>query len=202
MDYDVAANMDSSIIRMYLSGTKFPGFFGWVIPHSKDRAEFGVGVALPGSVKEAWKHLLKMHDIKETPKISSAVIPVEARRMTALEHGKRKVLLVGDAAGQTKATTGGGVIFGGKCAAIAGKHATAPLLYEFEWRARFGTDLLLHRIIRDYLSSLSDMQLAALGRRMKKMHFDDYLSRHGSMDKPTQMISLQTLINSLRVLIG
>lgn len=201
-DYDVAAHMDAYVIKMYLSKKKFPGFFGWVIPHSKDTAEFGVGVMLPNSVDKAWGHLMKLHNIKVTNKPKSAIIPVEARRRTAFEKNKKKVLLVGDAAGHVKATSGGGVIFGGNCAGIAGKHVETPLLYEFEWRARFGTDLLMHRVIRDHLNTLSDPQLAVLGRKLKRMRFDEYLSKHGNMDKPTSMITPQTLIHSLKVVTG
>lgn len=202
MEYEVAAKTDRSVISMHLSQRRFPGFFGWMIPHADDLAEFGVGVALPGSAGAAWDHLLGMYGVKKPRKVASDIIPVEPRRMTSMQHGKRKVLLTGDAAGQVKATTGGGVIFGGNCAALAGKHADNPHGYELEWRTRFGPDLFLHRKIRDHLDGLPDEHLAGLARHLKRLRLDSYLSKHGSMDKPTRMIKPQMLTHLARALAG
>ncbi len=202
MEYDVAAKTDRSIITMHLSQKRFPGFFGWMIPHANDLAEFGVGVALPGPAGAAWDHLLGMYGVRKPRRVASDIIPVEPRRRTSMQSGKLKVLLAGDAAGQVKATTGGGVIFGGNCAALAGKHAHSPRGYELEWRARFGPDLFLHRKLRDHLDSLQDHQLAGLARHLKRLRLDSYLSRHGSMDRPTRMIKPQMLSHVARALIG
>lgn len=202
MEYDVSAKTDKSIISMHLSQKRFPGFFGWMIPHADDLAEFGVGVALPGSAGAAWDHLLGMYGVRKPRKVASDIIPVEPRRMTSMRSGRRKVLLTGDAAGQVKATTGGGVIFGGNCAALAGKHADNPHGYELEWRTRFGPDLFLHRKIRDHLDSLPDERLAGLARHLKRLRLDSYLSEHGSMDKPTMMIKPQMLGHLARALAG
>jgi len=200
--YDAASDAGASIIKMYLSNERFPGFFGWVIPHSRDIAEFGVGVALPGSVREAWSRLMRMHGMTAPQSASSDIIPVEARGRVAMEAGRKKVLLTGDAAGQVKATTGGGVVLGGSCAKLAGRHAASPARYELEWRTRYGADLFLHRTIRDYLDSLQDRELAALGRRLKRLQLDDYLSEHGDMDRPTKMMTPGIILHSVRALAG
>ncbi len=202
IEYDVSAKMDRSVITMHLSQKRFPGFFGWVIPHSGDLAEFGVGVALPGSASGAWGHLLGMYGVKRPRSVSSDIIPLAPRRRTSMRSGRRKVLLAGDAAGQVKACTGGGVIFGGNCAVLAGRHADSPARYELEWRSRFGTDIFLHRKIRDYLDELSDEGLSSLGRRLRKLGMDRYLSRHGSMDKPTAMMRPEILFHAAKALAG
>jgi len=200
--YDSAASGGPSVIRMYLSSERFPGFFGWMIPHSKDIAEFGAGVALPGNVRRAWDHLMRMHGVASPREVSSDIIPMEARGRVTVESGGKRVLLTGDAAGQVKATTGGGVIFGGNCARLAGKHAANPARYELGWRTRHGPDLFIHRAIRDHLDSLDEKKLASLGRRLNGMGMDGYLSEHGSMDSPTRMMTPSLILHGIRAMAG
>jgi flavin-dependent dehydrogenase len=179
---------DAHAVQMFLSNDRFPGFFAWVIPHDEYMAEFGVGVESPQRVQDAWRELLKLKGVSSAPRPKGAMIPLEVRSKTALCAGRRTVLLAGDAAGQVKSTTGGGVIFGGNCAALAGKYHSQPLRYELEWRARYGADLAFHQLLHGYLASRRDDELSALGRKLKKMNFDVYLSNHGHMDRPTRMI--------------
>jgi len=194
---------DRSVLSMYLSDSHFPGFFGWVIPHSEDTAEFGAGVSLPGSVRDAWKHLLKMHGKDDAGVKSSAdIIPMVVRKKTSMSNGRRSVLLVGDAAGQTKATTGGGVIFGGNCAAIAGNHAINPMRYELSWRSRFGADMFLHGKIRAYLDSLNDKKLATLGKKLNELELATYLSKHGNMDRPLKMVKPGLFFHVAKAMVG
>lgn len=197
---------DRHVVDIFLSKTGFPGFFGWIIPHNEETVELGVGVELPNDVQKAWKHLLNVSKVKKylskPPKSIAAIIPIDIRAKTTMRVGKQNILLVGDAAGQVKATTGGGVVFGGLCSKLAGKYATHPLRYDIEWRARYGPDLSLHRMIREYLNWMSDAQLKAFGRRLRRMRFDEYLSRNGSMDKPSRMIKPQIILHILKNIAG
>jgi flavin-dependent dehydrogenase len=193
---------DPHSVEVFLSGSRFPGFFGWIIPHDEYRAEFGVGVELPHRVQPAWSHLLKLKGVAGKVRPRGAVIPISVRKKTGKRHGKFNVVLAGDAAGQVKSTTGGGVIFGGNCAAIAGKNATDPLRYEIEWRLRHGTDLFMHKIVHDHLRSLSDEGISSLGRRLKKLGCDSFLSNHGHMDRPTRMVGPALFNHVVKNLIG
>jgi geranylgeranyl reductase family protein len=193
---------DPHVVEVHLSNSRFPGFFGWAIPHDEERAELGVGVELPHRAKDAWEFLLKMKGIKNAPKPRGAAIPLDVRSCTGKRIGKRNIVLTGDAAGQVKSTTGGGVVFGGNCAALAGRNAADPLRYELEWRLKFGADLGLHSMVSSYLSSLSDKKMSSLGRRLRTMRVDEYLTKHGSMDRPTRMISPHMFIHSLKVVAG
>jgi flavin-dependent dehydrogenase len=193
---------DPHSVEMFLSNVRFPGFFAWVIPHDEYTAEFGVGVELPHRAQDAWHSLLKLKGISTVPRPTGAIIPLEVRSRTSLRSGRRTVLLAGDAAGQVKSTTGGGVIFGGNCAALAGKYHSHPLRYELEWRARYGADLTFHHILHGYLASRRDGELSALGRRLKKMNFDVYLSNHGHMDRPTRMVRPALVAHMIRNVIG
>jgi geranylgeranyl reductase family protein len=193
---------DPYAVEIYLSNEHFPGFFGWTIPHDEYTSEIGVGVQLPFNAMDAWKHLLKMKNMKDVPKPSGAIIPISLRETTAKRIEKKNVLLVGDAAGQVKSTTGGGVIFGGGCAKLAGKYADNPTRYEIEWRLRYGTDLMLHKMIRDFLDNQTDKKLEEFGKRLQKMRIDEYLSKDGNMDRPTSMIKPQMVLHIIKNFFG
>ncbi len=191
---------ETNTVEIFLS-SKIPGFFGWVIPHNEEKAEIGVGVELPNNVRDAWSYMLKNTGITaENP--SGSIIPVETRKRAGKEMCGRNILLVGDAAGQTKATTGGGVLFGAWCAEIAGRDAVKPRWYDLEWRARFGHEFALHRKIRDYLNSMSDKQLGELGKKLNAMDFNGYLEKHGDMDKPSKIIKPEILVHLLSIVPG
>ena len=193
---------DPDMVEVYLSNEAFPGFFGWVIPHDEHRAEFGVGVELPHRATDAWNRLMKLKGVRTHPRPNGFVIPLEVRARTAKTAGRRNVALVGDAAGQVKATTGGGVVFGGNCAAIAGRSITHAGIYEAEWRGRFGLDLAIHSFIHDYIASQSDRQLAAIGKRLKKLNCEEYLARNGHMDHPTRMLHPEIISHFIKNIAG
>lgn len=181
---------EKDVVEVFLS-SKIPGFFGWVIPHNESEAEFGVGVELPHDVQKAWNYFLNLKGLspENIQKPSASIIPVEIRKRCGKVIDGRNILLVGDAAGQTKATTGGGVVFGALCAEIAGKDAEKPAWYDLEWRARYGHEFILHRKIRDYLNHLNDSELRKFGEKLNDMQFGEYLEKHGHMDKPSKMIT-------------
>ena len=202
-DFQNAHIKESEVVEVFLSNALFPGFFGWSIPLNESEARVGLGVfrdvrkKYEFSVKHYFDNFTKKHKIiskiledSKQKNVLSAVIPLSQRKITA----KSKVLLVGDAAGQVKATTGGGIIFGGNCARIAG--ALAPTMiedgnssqYEREWRKKFGRDLMLHRRVREMYNSMSDTQIDRYFSIAKKAGAEKFLMKHGDMDSPTAMI--------------
>jgi len=195
-------SQENDIVELFFSNHDFPGFFAWVIPHDERTAEFGVGVEVPNRALDAWQRLLNRKGVESQVTPKGAAIPLNVRSQTAKQVGKQSVLLVGDAAGQVKSTTGGGVIFGGNCAAIAGRHFDDPLRYELAWRFRYGPDLAMHKWLHDHLASLSDRDMAALGRRLKRMDMEGYLSSQGHMDKPSRMLKPDLLAHMLKNIAG
>ena len=160
-------------------------FFGWLIPRGERRFEIGCGVRLPENPMAAFERLKKRAGVSSAENVRGSIIPAEARPLTALNNG-RNVMLVGDAAGQTKATTGGGVLFGAWCAELAGRNPE-PLRYEMEWRMKYGNELFLHGVVRKFLNRLDDKQLTSMGRRLSESGFDSFLEEHGEMDVVSKM---------------
>ncbi len=173
---------NDSKVEVYLS-PRFHGFFGWVIPHSEEVAEVGVGAVK--DVAGAWRYFSSLLGISARPK--GWVIPLRFREKTSLIARNKKVLLVGDAAGQVKASTGGGVILGCACAKLAGRFFDNPFLYEVAWRSKWGADFYLHHLIQSTLEHSA--LLNSLFKYFNKHYIEEYLEKWGNMDRPTKMLS-------------
>ena len=113
--------------------------------------------------------------------------------------GKRAILLAGDAAGQVKATTGGGIFFGASCGKIAGKYSSEPEKYEQEWRRAYGLDLALHRKLRTALDFAGGAPPVPLVSAAKALFFQDLLSERGKMDRWGQMATPSTISAYLKL---
>ncbi|MDD5022992.1 MAG: NAD(P)/FAD-dependent oxidoreductase [Candidatus ainarchaeum sp.] len=179
---------DHRKVMLFYSNSLFPGFFGWLIPINEDYSEIGCGSVLPQNPKKGLNHIIKKFK-SHSKKTTFSIIPITTREKTGLVYNRRNILLVGDAAGQTKATTGGGIVFGGNCASIAGRNADNPINYEREWRKEFGFDLSVHSLIQSFLEGRSDSDLKNLGIFLNSSKIDTYLSKNGDMDRPSKMIN-------------
>jgi flavin-dependent dehydrogenase len=120
--------------------------------------------------------------------------PVETVEKTVAE----RFLLVGDAAGQVKASTGGGVITGGIAARIAGKACVKALEeedfsegflkaeYEDKWRAEIGLELKVHEVLRSLFDALSDEDLERLFDVALEEKVDELMVKYRDTDRPSE----------------
>jgi digeranylgeranylglycerophospholipid reductase len=156
-----------------------PDFFAWVIPVG-DRARVGLCVkGNPRPYLDAFvKRLQKTGRIKSDAVLAESfgIIPVHD---PTLPTTTGNIVTVGDAAGQVKATTGGGVVFG----ALAAAHAHKPD-YEAIWRRELGFDLKVHLLIHRLLNRLSDGGKDRLIRIIGDCH--GALESGGDMDSASQ----------------
>lgn len=154
-----------------------PGSFGWVVPLKKGGREFarvGVTSRRPASpfLKQVLKKLHSMDhlDDDDVP-VRSWVIPVAPLKKTFAE----RVLAVGDAAGQTKPTTGGGIYYALLSARAAAGTISMGLArgdlsseamshYQREWRKRLGREIKFGAAFRYLVERLTDAELDDLFR--------------------------------------
>ncbi len=198
-EYRDAAVPDLHKVGLFFSKKIARRFFGWTVPYSKSKLEVGIGISSlsRGNSSAAFNAFAKTPYMQEAlggaSKVAgyASMIPLEWRRRTVMGN----VLLVGDAAGQVKATTGGGVVFGASCARIAADAIVAafrkgrPLAaYEKAWRREHELDLRLHRIAHSYYSMLGDRGFSAMIKLSKVMGIDSFLGTYGDMDRPTLII--------------
>ncbi|MDE1856769.1 MAG: NAD(P)/FAD-dependent oxidoreductase [Candidatus Micrarchaeota archaeon] len=198
-EYRGARIPDSHMVGLFFSGDIAKRFFGWSVPYSDDVIEVGVGTSTKGNRNsmQAFRNLLKHWAIAEqldgarNIAGNASIIPLSMRKKTV----KGNVLLVGDAAGQVKATTGGGIVFGSACAKVAAKMISdsverrlALSRYERAWRKRYGTDLYMHRFVHAAYSGLDARGLDRLFRLSRLFGAERFLSEYGDMDRPSLVL--------------
>jgi len=182
---------DERYVEVYLTNHA-KGFFAWMIPINKEKAKIGLGNILGDYIAENFKSFLneKFPNVKVLEK-NSALIPCgdPLNNIT-----KENYALVGDAAFQTKATTGGGVIFGMNAGNILGDVLSEVLkkngnLKDYERKIDpLNKELKLHYKIRRYLNSLSEQEINDLFKKLKQKGIEEFLEKEGSMDEPSKFI--------------
>jgi geranylgeranyl reductase family protein len=105
-------------IEIYLDQTLAPGFFAWLVPTSPQRALAGLF-----SRKTPRKHLQRfLKQLYDQGRIASSEAAIMHGGIPLKPLGKtycKRIIVAGDAAGQVKPTTGGGVYYGMICAQLA-----------------------------------------------------------------------------------
>ncbi len=105
-EYDNCNLIEKDKVDVFLDSKLFPGFFGWIIPSGGKKARIGFGTTKHAAVKNAFEKFFQIPLVKkligdEKLRDFWHPIPLRVRKKTEIEN----VLLVGDAAGQTKSTS-------------------------------------------------------------------------------------------------
>jgi geranylgeranyl reductase family protein len=192
--YQVRAvgSFDPDFVELYFGGFAVD-FFGWVVPESKTVAKVGIGCRTGLNPKNQFEGFLKakkMH-FDDRSEEKSFLIPCK-KPVKNLVVGTK--MLVGDAAFQTKATTGGGIV----TSALAGGVAADALVRHLKERKKLeeynknlewlNKELNLHWKIHKYLNNHTDSAMNRLVERLKKAKVEEYLAQEGNMDFPTRFV--------------
>ena len=190
---------DPHMAGLFFSNQIAYRFFGWTCPYSKDKVEVGIGISDRAKITstQAFSKFVQSgmlgELLKGSDKLSgyASIIPLTSRAQTV----KDNVVLVGDAAGQVKATTGGGIIFGCSCARILAdtikdnvKHGKSLKLYDSKWRKTYGFDLSMHKFLHSYYSNLKASNFEVFLKLMKALGAEYFFSEYGDMDRPSLML--------------
>jgi len=198
MEYRVRKE-DDGFVELFFDNKVTKGLFGWIAPHG-DNTEIGVGVDERfGKSSDALRLFLMRKEVKEAIRNArpleggANIIPISLRKRFVDEE--KRVLLVGDAAGQVKSSTGGGIIFGGHAAMIASKvvkdyldNNASLAAYQSLWLKEFKKEIIIHNIIHTLYSSLSNSMLNSIASLAKLLGLEKLLSEHGDMDRPSKII--------------
>lgn len=176
---------DLEEVEVYLGKEVAPGFFGWLVPTSPRRALVGLMTRQYPQV-----HIEKLlRSLAGQGKIASAEVKVGYAgiplRPLSRTYDKR-LLVVGDAAGQVKPTTCGGIYFGLLCADIAAdtlhralqsNDLSAKALSEYErgWRKKLARELKIGYYARKFYERLSDKSIDKLFEFIKTRGIDTVL---------------------------
>lgn len=176
--YEMKLESDPDFVELHFN---VPGFFSWIIPLG-DSARIGLCAREnPVSYLEGFVKKLKEEGRILNSKILNknfGVIPVYNPGMKT-EYVK--LITVGDAAGQVKATTGGGVVMGGIAARFSCEED-----YERRWRNEIGRELYIHLLIRRFLDRLSDRSLDSLFSLLEENK--ETITQKGDMDMASGLL--------------
>jgi len=188
---------DPGSVELHLGAA--PGLFAWVIPTGEESARIGLCVRERGC--EHLKSFLGQERIRKRIKGSATAInvgglPLGPPAKTAVEG----LLVVGDAAGQVKPTSGGGIYPGLVAAKIAGGVAAAAALegdgsaqrlqeYDRIWRATLGRELEIGMRANRMLNRMSDKELdEVISYLAGKPRLIKTIEEHGDIDRPSRLM--------------
>ncbi len=176
-------------VDIYMGHGVAPGFFAWSVPAEEGILRVGLAVLPPHAPDEFLRRLLSKH-YPSAPIRSHAegLIPLAPAPVPATAG----VLLVGDAAGQTKPLSGGGLYTGGACAQIAGTLAAhvASGKISFHWEEAYGRscrdvigkEQAFGRSIREHLSGVTDADMAAIAAALDDPQLLQFLADEADID--------------------
>ncbi|MBP2030526.1 geranylgeranyl reductase family protein [Methanohalophilus levihalophilus] len=190
-------------------GSVAPGFFAWVVPVSEGVCR--VGMAIENQDESVRNYFDKFLSVLENKYGRIAIgsmdfvigsIPLGLPSTTVSDG----VIVCGDAAGQVKPTSGGGIYPGAVCAKIAGKVAAGAALegdnsssrlsaYDREWRSLLEKELKMGMKAHNFAAKLSDSQWDELLNSLNKPQLLDLIEEYGDMDHPS--ILLKKFLNPL-----
>lgn len=169
-------------VEVYFGGTA-PGFFSWIVPTTLPLARIGLLMRkTPGIYLRKWLKQLEGEG-KIPPhaaEVSYGAIPLKPLPRT---YGER-MIAVGDAAGQVKPTSGGGIYYGLLAAEIAAATLHGALedgdlsarrlaAYERGWKKKLGRELTVGYWARRIFERLSEKQIDRIFEIVRSGNIDE-----------------------------
>jgi digeranylgeranylglycerophospholipid reductase len=186
--YEVYASwIERDTIEVKFDSERYPGFFAWIIPTGRGKAKVGVA----GKSINAANALKSYMDSKGQPYsvIRKVYAPIWVRgTLETFVYGR--TLIIGDAAGQTKPTTAGGIytcgmggIFAGRAIAKAIQQNNDILLYDYQkkWFSIFKEEFDKMIIARHLLERLDNKAIDELFSTITQVETEQ-LSKTGDFD--------------------
>ncbi|MGB8951134.1 MAG: NAD(P)/FAD-dependent oxidoreductase [Candidatus Aminicenantales bacterium] len=183
---------------IFLDRNIAPGAFGWAVPTGHGRLK--VGLLAERNPRGRFENLLKNYFPSELKNLDPGAIQVKAiaQGLVSKTYGD-KVIVLGEAAGQVKTTTGGGIYFGLFCSQIAARillkglqagtfHMQFLSEYEKLWKKAIQKEILIGYIARKVFSRLSEIQIERLFEIAKCDGIIPLIREKGNFDWQSQLI--------------
>ena len=130
------------------------GTYAWVVPENKEIVRIGlVGEDYANVLFKNFLFKFKKIEEKDVIEYQGGLIPIYN---PFVKTKKDTIYIVGDAAGQVKATTGGGVIQGLMCSKALCDSIVNHKNYGVEWRKLVGKELYIHLKARKIMDKFKD----------------------------------------------
>ncbi|MFH1682834.1 MAG: NAD(P)/FAD-dependent oxidoreductase [Candidatus Woesearchaeota archaeon] len=176
----VKGKFNPTAYQTFFGSKVCPGLFAWVVPESKDRAR--IGLATTKKPAAYFIQLLKQLKIKQSQILEKqgGIIPLFDPQ--ARTH-HQNIFLLGDAAGQVKATTLGGIIPGFQEA----RNLVNSLVKKERYKPRLKS-LKLHLSLRKMLNRFSDPDYNRLIKILSTKKSQQIIQQH-SRENPKAMLA-------------
>jgi digeranylgeranylglycerophospholipid reductase len=163
-------------VEIHIGKDFAPGSFGWVIPYGEKTSKIGVILVQKG---KTWLRKFIKQRLGESSKFETKDIGIKPIAYGTIEKSTSGcILAVGEAAGQVKTTTGGGIFYGLLCSEIAVDKLTRTLRdghslsdYEVTWRSALVSELDIGMNLRSIASKLKDQDIENLFSFVKQNKF-------------------------------
>lgn len=180
-------------VEIFLGRSIAPNFFAWIVPAEDGVARVGLATDRIAAGYRYLMNFLKTRNL-QPQNVRSGLIPIEPRRRFV----RGNVLLIGDAAGQVKPTSGGGIYPG----LMATKLATKVIVryiseglperylttYERWWRLTIGSELKRGSLLRKALNRLDDNILNHIFKLLDHPHILRLIADYGDADYPSRVV--------------
>ena len=189
---------DPGLVKLFIGNEIAPGFFGWIIP-SGDTARVGLCLGEGNAFAYLEKMLLRP-EVRQYTKGAQPIlyiaggIPLGFPRRTYADN----VMVVGDAACQTKAVSGGGIFTALMCSDFAATTAiealeaqdfSARVLHRYHraWTKSIGKELRKDLAIHESFSKLTDAQFEELFDIFDNPQMLELIEKKGDIDFPSKV---------------
>jgi geranylgeranyl reductase family protein len=197
-------------VEVFFDQEKYPGFFAWIIPSGEGKGK--VGVAGKGiKVSETLEEFLEKKGKYSTIRKIFAPVWVKGP-IKKFVDGRR--VIIGDAAGQAKPTTSGGIYTSGMGGVFAGRAISKFLKsnnksdleeYQKKWNSQFGEEFekqllarkILERIDNDTINKLFGSITPEITKEISEK--EDFDFHTGSIVK---LLGLKGSVKTAQIIIG
>ena len=194
----VGVRGDPGLVTLFIGNEIAPGFFGWIIP-SGDTARVGLCVG-EGNAYAYLERMLRRPEVLQYTKGAQPIlyiaggIPLGFPKRTYADN----VLVVGDAACQAKAVSGGGIFTALTCSDLASTTAIQALeaqdysskmlhRYHRAWTRSIGKELRKDLAIHESFSKLTDTQFEELFDIFDNARMQELIEKKGDIDFPSKV---------------
>ena len=209
--YEVYADwIKKGQVEVYFDQEKYPEFFAWIIPSGEGVGKIGVSGKGINTITKMDEFLKSKGDFSTIRKIF-APIWIKGPIKNFVENN---TVIVGDAAGQAKPTTAGGIFSCGMAGVMAGnaisealeKNDSSLLMnYEKRWKEKFGKEFEKQNLARKILARLDNSTVNKLFNSITP-EIEEDISNKEDFDFHTssilRLLGMKGSFNTMQALIG
>ncbi|MFW9934703.1 MAG: hypothetical protein ACFFDU_04115, partial [Candidatus Thorarchaeota archaeon] len=199
LQYEVSnVSLPTDTVHLFFNTQLAKDFFAWVIPLDNHHARVGLATAnkqAPTALSKFFNSCSLTVGAKIEKRYGGIVYSGGPSSRTVAQ----RFVNIGDAAGQTKATTGGGVVAGGACAimaascihrALKGTHYNHDELrrYERRWKRSWGRQLHSMALLRRLVNTLDNQEMDQLFSSLQHSKARQLIETEGDIDRQGRVI--------------